>query len=122
LNSIAAVALLAFVGCATAQPPAELVAARRAFARASQSPAGRAAPDEVRKAQVALSTAEHSFADSPEGNVTRDLAYIAERKSQLAEAKGQILLSGKDRAAADKEFKQTLSDQKDQAQQQTALS
>jgi outer membrane protein OmpA-like peptidoglycan-associated protein len=111
----ASVAFLVGVGCAATPPSVELVNARRAYARVSSGPASQSVPDEVHKARTALNTAEKSFADDPKGRVGRDLAYIAERKAQLAEAKGEIARSGKDQSAADHAFKQTLSDQKDRA-------
>ncbi len=65
-------------------PSRELVDARAAYARASSGPAAQNVPAEVRKAQVALATAESAFnQDSPD---QRDLAYVAERRAQLAEA------------------------------------
>ncbi len=115
LKIMKSAAFLLMVGCASAQPPRELVSARAAYARVNAGPAAQSVPEEVRKARLALDSAERSFAEEPEGSVTRDLSYIAERKAQLAEAKGQIKLSGKDLAAADQAYKQTLSDQKDQA-------
>jgi outer membrane protein OmpA-like peptidoglycan-associated protein len=108
-------ALLVLAGCSTAQPPRELLSARSAYARASSGPAAAVVPDEIHKAQVALDLAERSFTAEPESAATRDLSYVAERKAQLAEAKGQIVIAGQDRAGADRQFKQTLSDQKDQA-------
>ena len=68
------------------QPPVELVMARQEYQRASTGPAAQVKPDEVHKAYTALQTAENSFADDPESSKTRDLAYIAQRKAQIAEA------------------------------------
>ncbi|HEX3697694.1 MAG TPA: OmpA family protein [Polyangia bacterium] len=60
--------------------------ARDAYQRASNGPAMAVKPDEVHKAYTALQAAEHSFADDPDSGATRDLAYIAERRAELAEA------------------------------------
>ncbi|MEA2699183.1 MAG: hypothetical protein QOI66_3454, partial [Myxococcales bacterium] len=72
-------------GCAH-QPPRELVMARDAYQHASNGPAMAVKPDEVHKAYTALQAAERSFSEDPDSSATRDLAYIAERKAELAEA------------------------------------
>ncbi len=72
--------------CACAHtPPKELVAARSAYEAASQGQTAQRAPVELHKAQVALHTAEQAFDDEPEGQVTKDLAYVALRKVQVAD-------------------------------------
>jgi outer membrane protein OmpA-like peptidoglycan-associated protein len=86
-------------GCATA-PPAELVSARTKYAQAAASPEGKAAPVELHKASVALDRAEQSFAarEKPE---TRDFAYVAERKTETAQAAGSAALAEGERQAAE---------------------
>lgn len=73
-------------GCAATAPPSELILAREAYLRASTGQAQQLVPAEVHKAQVALAMAEKSFKDEPRSFLTRDLAYIADRKARLAEA------------------------------------
>jgi hypothetical protein len=82
-------------GCAATQIPQELTAARSAYARVQparvppQSMTGvQFDPDEVHAAKVALDKAEASFLDSPSAEETRDLAYVALKKAELAEAHG----------------------------------
>ena len=48
------------------------------------------APAELRVACLALAKAERSFQESPDSYQTRDLAYIAERKSRMAEISAYI--------------------------------
>lgn len=83
--------LAACVGaCASAQTPQELNDARSAYLRV-QAPGAAAArfkPDQVHEAKVALDKAEASFRDDPKDQKTRDLAYIAQRKAEIAEASG----------------------------------
>jgi len=91
--------------CASTQAPQELTDARSAYQRA-QAPGGMAAefkPDQVHEAKVALDKAEQSFLDDPKDQKTRDLAYIAQRKAQLAEASAssQHALSTKEQADQD---------------------
>jgi outer membrane protein OmpA-like peptidoglycan-associated protein len=80
--------LMASIGLAACahNPPQELVDARAAYQRASTGPAQQYRPDEVHKAWSALEAAESSYSADPESGKTRDLAYIAERKAQVAEA------------------------------------
>jgi outer membrane protein OmpA-like peptidoglycan-associated protein len=98
--------LAACVGaCASTQTPQELTDARSAYQRA-QAPGGVAQqfkPDQVHEAKVALDKAEASFRDDPKDQKTRDLAYVAQRKSQLAEVSGLSAqaLSAKEQADQD---------------------
>jgi outer membrane protein OmpA-like peptidoglycan-associated protein len=80
-----ALTLLLAAGCAETIPP-ELVSARQTYDRASHGPAVQLAPAEVHKAHESLLVAERAFANDGVTLKTRDLAYIAERKSELAEA------------------------------------
>lgn len=72
-------------GCATVTP-VELTNARTAYSRASAGPASQYTPADLHKARVALDDAEASFADEKDSQRTKDLAYIAERTAQTAEA------------------------------------
>jgi len=90
-------------GCASTPAPAELVEARRAYNRVHDGPAHALVPAQVLAAQQALTRAEQAFMDAPDAQRTRDLAYVAQRKAQIAEAQGQIAASRRDetQAAAD---------------------
>ncbi|KAF0154434.1 MAG: hypothetical protein FD159_2582 [Syntrophaceae bacterium] len=97
-----------FAGCAT-MPPNELVNARQAYRIASDGEAAELAPAELHKAQDALNLAEKSFLKDPDSAKTKDLAYVAQRKAELAGAVGAMNAdkSRKDRAGAAFEKKQT---------------
>jgi outer membrane protein OmpA-like peptidoglycan-associated protein len=86
--SIACVAVLS--SCAAAVPP-ELVNAREAYRRASIGPASQSALAELHVANQALAAAEQSFKEDPDSYNTRDLSYVAQRKSELATAKASII-------------------------------
>src|SRR6478609_970946 len=88
VTSVLAVVVALAAGCATT-PPAELIQARTALNRASFGPAARLAPADLRKAVVALDLAERAFADERNLPKTVDLAYIAERTAQIADAYAQ---------------------------------
>lgn len=75
-------ASLGLAACASS-PPRELLDARSAYARASAGPAAQAVPADLHKAKTSLDKAEEAFAN--DASDTRDLAYVAERKAQLAE-------------------------------------
>jgi outer membrane protein OmpA-like peptidoglycan-associated protein len=70
--------------CAVAVPK-ELADARSAYDRASHGQAATLAPSDLHKAKTALNDAEQAFRDNPEEQATRDRAYVALRRSQLAE-------------------------------------
>ena len=82
------VALASIVGCAAALPPQDLVTARASYARASQGPAAGFDPADVHAANESLAAAERSFADHGASPETVDLAYVADRRAQTAEARG----------------------------------
>jgi outer membrane protein OmpA-like peptidoglycan-associated protein len=94
---------LVLFGCATAAPP-DLVSARTAYRQAEGSTNGQAAPVELHKAKVALDLAERTFHADGSYEATRDLAYVAERKAQTAEAAGATAIADKEKAAAQLAF------------------
>jgi outer membrane protein OmpA-like peptidoglycan-associated protein len=77
--------------------PNELVKARSAYQNASEGPAAQLAPAELHKAHEALVLAEQSFQKEPDSYKTKDLAYVAQRKSEMAGVLGTL--------AADKAIK-----------------
>jgi outer membrane protein OmpA-like peptidoglycan-associated protein len=97
-----------FAGCATVAPT-ELVNARSAYQRASEGPAQQLVPAELHKAHDALNLAEQSFQKEPDSYKTKDLAYVAQRKSEQAAALGSMAAAkaSKDRANADFQMKQS---------------
>lgn len=98
-----------FAGCATVAPD-ELVRARSAYQFASEGPAHQLAPAELHKAQEALNLAEQSFKKDSDSYQTKDLAYIAERKSQQAGALGYIAAAKASKENSNAAFQQTQSD------------
>jgi outer membrane protein OmpA-like peptidoglycan-associated protein len=105
--AISALGLVApsMLGCGAAQPPKELVDARTAYQRASEGDAKQLSPAELDTARQALTEAESSFEQEPDSAQTKDLAYIADRKAQLAESAAAITKAERDRAAAESEYK-----------------
>ena len=99
----ASVLLLCAAACAHAAPK-ELVDARAAWRHASAGPTEALAPADLHKASVALDQAERAFRDEPTAQRTSDLAYVAERKAQLAEASALLIQHNRNKAAAEEAF------------------
>jgi outer membrane protein OmpA-like peptidoglycan-associated protein len=76
---------LGSIGCAAAVPPQDLVNARSAYGRASTGPAAQLNPSDMHVAKTQLDAAEAAFAKEGDTQDTRDQAYVAVRKTELAE-------------------------------------
>jgi outer membrane protein OmpA-like peptidoglycan-associated protein len=96
-------------GCATIAPN-ELVQAREDYRRASTGVAGHAAPAQVHVASQALARAEQSFDKDGDTYKTRDLAYIAQRKAQMAEVVATISTERHKEARAKSDYQETQGD------------
>jgi outer membrane protein OmpA-like peptidoglycan-associated protein len=124
---LACAPMASMLGCATAQPPQELLDARAAYLRAQQSHASELSPASLHTAKQALDGAEKRFEDDGPSIDTRDQSYIALRKSQLAEADGsiaynkrQLEATTKDTAAAQAAAAQQTQAELSRAKQQLA--
>lgn len=95
-----------FYGCASTVP-SELLDARVAFKHASAGSASQLAPVDLHNAQQALTLAELSFSDDAEPYRTKDLAYVAQRKAELAEAQASVAMEQRSKARADSAFQMT---------------
>ena len=100
LLALSAATTLAIIGCASTPPPKELLDARQAYEHARDSAARDLTPAQLLAAQQALGRAEQAYADQPDAQRTRDLAYIAERKAETAEAQGLLAADQRDKARA----------------------
>lgn len=106
LRSIMFVGLIS--SCATT--PKELVDARQAYEHANGGSTRHFAPEEMRQAKRALDEAERAYANNPKSYHTRDLAYAAQRKAQLAEVKGGMAGARKNNQQAINEYERTQGD------------
>lgn len=112
-------AAIALIACAsTSTPPRELVEARATLQRASSGPAGRLALVDIHAAQQDLNRAEESFRNDPDSEVTRDLSYVALRRAQTVEARGETLQVEESQRLAEEERQRRERDQLAQTQQQ----
>ncbi len=107
LDRIALACLLgqAALACGTTLPPQELVEARTAYDAASKGPAAQLAPAQLDTAKQALGKAEKSFVDEGDDPVTKDLAYIADRRAKAAAAEAGREEAERSRSKADKDFR-----------------
>ncbi len=105
-TSLSFLVLLGAVACGATQPPPELVDARKAYERASKSLAAQLAPAQLDTAKQALDKAEKSFEDEGADEPTPDLAYVAQRKAEIAEAAAGKVAAERDAEGADKQFKE----------------
>jgi outer membrane protein OmpA-like peptidoglycan-associated protein len=93
--------------CATANPPQELVDARASYNTAEQGAAPKYKPDMLHEARLALDQAEQSFNSDPNSDTTKNLAYVARRKAQLAEAEGETARALENKNEATSEVSKT---------------
>jgi len=78
-------------GCASAIAPPELVSARTVYDRASKGPAATLNPTDLHTAKESLDAAEASFEKEGDSQVTRDLGYTAERRTETAESRARAM-------------------------------
>lgn len=111
------VLMLASAGCATSSPPQELLDARNAHQRAKEGTTAQLNPAELHTATKALAAAEGSFERDGNTPATRDLAYIAERRVRIANARAGMMQSN---AAEEKAVNTMHAARADQAKSATA--
>lgn len=87
--AMSALLATALSGCAH-NPPKELIDARAAYQKASTGLAQTENPAQLHTAQQSLQLAEDTFNDEGDSERTRDRAYVAMRKAQLAEVQARI--------------------------------
>jgi outer membrane protein OmpA-like peptidoglycan-associated protein len=92
-------------------PPPALVAARSEYQQAKSGVAIQLDPTDVHEADLALQKAEQAWSDQPDDPNTIDLAVIAQRKAQIAEAQAAALKSAQDADAAKRELMSVTSNQ-----------
>ena len=123
---LAPVAFCTLGACASTNAvPRELADARAAYQEAKSGPAAELAPAQLYRAGEALKQAERAYRENEESKRGRDLAYIAQRKSELAKADATMEMANRQRAEADRSVEQArlqgynmTKEQLEQAQQQ----
>jgi outer membrane protein OmpA-like peptidoglycan-associated protein len=106
-----------FAACGGATPPPrELTDARAAYQRAQAGPASQFRPEVLTDARKSLNQADQAYAASVDDQDVKTLAYIAERKAELADIAGHDALNVQEQQQAATEI------QKIAAQQQSSMS
>ena len=95
---LAVTGFLGTFGCGTTLPPQDLVTARSTYDQASRGPAATLDPADMHTAKEQLDVAEAAFLKDGDTQHTRDQAYLATRKTQLAEVKASTLASNQAKA------------------------
>jgi len=90
-------ALVSAAGCASAVVPQELASARSAYDRAQKGPTAQLDPADLHTAKETLDAAERSFGVDGDSQDTRDMAYTAERRVEIAEARARTLQATKEK-------------------------
>ncbi|MGO9839361.1 MAG: OmpA family protein [Polyangiaceae bacterium] len=93
-NATIVAVLAGAAGCAVSLPPQDLVTARATYGRASHGAAATLDPADLHSADESLKLAEQSFTNDGDTQGTRDLAYVADRRAQIAEARGDAMQAG----------------------------
>jgi len=114
----APVAFTVLPGCAGERlPPRQLTDARTEFQQARTGLAMQLDPTDVHVAELALQQAEQAWTNEPDDPNTLDLAVIAQRKAQIAEAEAASLKGQQDADQAKQQLEATMSSQLNQTQQ-----
>lgn len=92
-------------------PPKTLVDAQNELARAKGGIAMQLDPTDVHEAELALQKAEHAWSEDPDEPNTTDLAIIAQRKAQIAQAEAAAMKGQQDAANAKKEQEALMASQ-----------
>src|SRR5580658_3936519 len=92
-------------------PPKALSDARDEFHRAKTGIAIQLDPTDVHEADLALQRANQAWSDDPDDPNTIDLAIVAQRKAQIAEAEAQTLKSQRDADEAKRQLQDLMSTQ-----------
>lgn len=108
----------AISGCASTQPPPELVDARSAYARAKTGPASQVNPAGLYEAKQALDAAERKQDDDSGSPEARSLAYVAHRRILLAEQNAKSAVAQQQQQQAEQQFVQMQGSQLAQARGQ----
>lgn len=102
--SLAWVAAIWLAGCSAAIPPKELKSARETYAAAKKGDAAALAPAQLEEARQALDQAESAFKSDGDEPETRDAAYIALRKIQIAMSVGAVEAAARQKVQAQKDL------------------
>jgi outer membrane protein OmpA-like peptidoglycan-associated protein len=90
------------MACAASVAPKELLSARDAYAAAEAGPAKTLAPVQLEEAKQSLAAADEAFTEGDDDQHIRDLSYVAQRKAQIAGARGNREAAERERQDVEK--------------------
>lgn len=120
IHLVSPLAFLVALGCASTQPSAELVEARRAYDQARQSHAATYTPSRLLEAKQALDIAERAHEDDAQSFEERSHAYIARRRAELAMVYGNYELDQRNKLLAEKSYREKQDQLRRQAENKAA--
>lgn len=94
---VASTSVASLSACSASLPPQDLINARDTYDRASRGPAAQLDPADMHTAKVQLDLAEASFTKDGDTPNTRDQAYLAVRKTELAEVVARTKQANEDK-------------------------
>lgn len=104
---IPVIAAAALFGCGHTLPT-ELSDARMLYGRAASGDAVKYAPGELVRAKEALDVAEKAYEEGGNRSLTRDFAYVAQRRAELAENRAAANLADAQRQVAQRTYEKEL--------------
>lgn len=106
------------IGCAHTGPTEQLIDARRSYEEARMSNAPTLVPASMLEAKQALQRAENVHAQAPGSAIEKHYAYLAERESEMAMAKGDLVAADQRRQNAERAYSQAQEAMRIRAQQE----
>ncbi len=91
LTILGLTAAFGVAACSTGLPPQDLITARTVYDRAAAGPAKTLDPADLHVAKTQLEVAEAAFREEGDTQNTRDQAYLATRKSEMAEVQARTI-------------------------------
>jgi outer membrane protein OmpA-like peptidoglycan-associated protein len=108
--ALALAPMLSLVACSATPPPRELTEARDAYKKSKDGPASKESPAKLHDAELALELAEKKFKDDPDAPEVKDLAYVAMRKAEIADAAAATNLAVKEKDMSERGAQQAQAD------------
>ena len=94
---VASTSAASLIACSASLPPQDLINARDTYDRASRGPAPQLDPADMHTAKEQLDLAEASFTKDGDTQNTRDQAYVAVRRTELAEVVARTKQANEDK-------------------------
>jgi outer membrane protein OmpA-like peptidoglycan-associated protein len=102
--------LASLTACSATPPPKELTDARDAYKKSKDGAAAKESPAKLHEAEQALDVAEKRFKDDPDAPEVKDLAYVALRKVEIADAAAATSLAVKEKDMSERGAQQAQAD------------